>query len=149
MPQGLSAGKFGLGSIPGFTAHQGGVAGRAHNEAAFRHFLEIELRRADRSGHCLLLVLVAVSDSPGRSTRLVPPAASKVFSALGTSVREVDFVGWFKEGRIAAAALVQRATPTAEMRQQIAGRVMKTLQREHLTSRGVVRVRVVPLHGKR
>ena len=149
MPQGLSGEKFGLHSIPGFTAHHGGVAGRAHNEAAFRHFLGIELRRADRSGHCLLLVLVAVCDNPGRSITLAPPAASRVFSALGTSVREVDFVGWFKEGRIAAAALVQRATPTAEMRQQIAGRVMKTLQTERFTSRGVARVRVVPLRGKR
>jgi len=149
MPQGLSGGKFGLDSIPDFTAHQGGVAGRAHNEAAFRHFLGIELRRADRSGHCLLLVLVAVRDSTGRNTRLAPLAASKVFSALGTSVREVDFVGWFKEGRIAAAALVQRATPTSEIQQQIAGRVMKTLQREHFTSSGVARVRVVPLRGQR
>ena len=149
MPPGLSGGNFGLDSIPDFTAHHGGVAGRAHNEAAFRHFLGIELRRADRSGHCLLLVLVAVRDSTGRNTRLAPLAASKVFSALGTSVREVDFVGWFKEGRIAAAALVQRATPTSEIQQQIAGRVMKTLQRENFTSSGVARVRVVPLRGQR
>jgi len=144
----LSDGSFGLDSIPGYTAHHGGAAGRAHNEAAFRHFLRIELHRAARSGHCVLLVLVNVRES-GRSVKLPPPAASKVFSALGESVREVDFVGWFKEGRVAAAALVQRASPAADVRQQIASRVMKTLSKEPLTTAGVARVRIVPLRGQR
>ena len=146
MSQGLSDGKS-LDSIPGYTAYHGGAAGRAHNEAAFRHFLGIELRRAGASSHCVLLVLVAVRDNTGRSVRIAPLAASKVFSALGASVREVDFVGWFKEGRIAAAVLVQRTTSTAEMRQQIAGRVMKTLNTERFP--GATRVRVVPLRGRR
>jgi hypothetical protein len=147
--QGLSDGKFGLDSSPGYTAYHGGAAGRAHNEAAFRHFLNIELRRASASGHGVLLVLVAERDNTGRSIRIAPLAASKVFSALGASVREVDFVGWFKEGRIAAAVLVQRTTSTAEMRQQIAGRVMKTLKEERFPSAGVTRVRIVPLRGMR
>jgi hypothetical protein len=67
---------------------------------------------------------------------------------LGASVREVDFVGWFKEGRVAAAALVQRATPSADVRRQIEGRVMKTLSKERFTSAGVARVRIVPLRGR-
>ena len=145
----LSDGSFGLDAIPGYTAHHGGAAGRAHNEAAFRHFLGIELRRAARSGHCVLLVLVNVRESGSGSVKLPPMAASKIFSALGESVREVDFVGWFKEGRVAAAALVQRVNPSADVRQQIVSRVMKTLSKEHLGNAGVARVRIVPLRGQR
>jgi len=148
MRQGLSESNFGLDSIPSHTAYHGGAAGRAHNEAGFRHFLRIELHRAAHSGHCVLLVLVRVRESAGRSGTLTPLAASRVFSALGASVREVDFVGWFKEGRVAAAALVQRATPSADVRRQIEGRVMKTLSKERFTSAGVARVRIVPLRGR-
>lgn len=149
MPQSISDGKFGLESIPGYTTFYGGAAGRAHNQAGFQHFLRVELQRARRSGHCLLLVLVGVRDHTGRSAKLPPVVAAKVFSALGSSVREIDFVGWFKEGRIAAAALVQRATPTADVRQHIAGRIMKTLDKERLGIDGLARVRVVPLRGRR
>jgi hypothetical protein len=138
-----------LDLVPGHTGYVSGAAGRAYNEAGFRHFLDIERRRAARSGHLLLLVLVGVRDRAGRSVSLPPVVASKVFSALGSSVREIDFVGWFKDGRIAAAALVQRATPTADVRQHIAGRVMKTLDRERLAIDGVARVRVAPLRGRR
>ena len=144
----LSDGSFGLDSIPGYTAYHGGAAGRAHNEAGFRHFLRIELRRAARSGHCVLLVLVSVREGGGPSVNIAPLAAAKIFSALGASVREVDFVGWFRDGRVAAAALVQRASPSAEIRQQIAGRVMKTLRNERFGRAGVARVRIVPLRGQ-
>jgi hypothetical protein len=137
-----------LDLVPGQTGYVSGVAGRAYNEAAFRHFLEIERRRAARSGHLLLLVLVGVRDRAGRSVRLRPVVAANAFSALGSSVREVDFVGWFKDGRIAAAVLVQRATPAADVRQHIVGRIMKTLDRNHVAIDGVARVRVVPLRGR-
>jgi hypothetical protein len=149
VPHGVSDSKLRLDSIPGYTRFHGGAAGRAHNEAGFRHFLRIELQRAGRSGHCLLLVLVGVRERTGKSVNLPHDAASQVFSALGSSVREIDFVGWFKEGRIAAAALVQRATPTADVRQHIASRIMKILERERVALDGVARVRVVPLRGRR
>ena len=149
MSQEISDEKIRLRSSPGYTAFYGGAAGRAHNEAGFRHFLRIELQRAGRSGHGVLLVLVGVRDHNGRSVRLPSLVASNVFSALGSSVREIDFVGWLKEGRIAAAALVQRATPTAEVRQYIAGRMMKTLNRQRGTADGTIRVRVVLLRGRR
>jgi hypothetical protein len=145
----LSDRSVGLDSIPGYTDHDGGAAGGVHNESAFRYFLGIELRRAARSGHCVLLVLVSVRESNGGTVKLAPLAASTVFAALGASVREVDFVGWFREGRVAAAALVQRVDPSANARQQIVSRVMKTLSKGRLATAGSTRVRVVPLRGQR
>lgn len=137
-----------LDSVPGQTGYVSGVAGRAYNEAGFRHFLDIERRRAARSGHSLLLVLVEVRDM-GRVVTLTPLAAGRIFEALGATVREVDFVGWFRHGRVPAAALVQRATPSPEVRQQIANRVLTLLSRERVHIGGATRIRVVPIHCKR
>jgi len=148
MHQGTSNHSRDLKSMPAYTPFHAGAAGRAHNEAGFRHFLRIELRRASRSGHCLFLVLAGVREGQGRHAALDQVAAAKLFSSLGASVREVDFVGWFKEGQVAGAALVQRAAPSVEVRQQIAGRVTKSLNRENFNKIGNTRVRVVPLRGR-
>lgn len=149
MPRVTSDRSLGLDSVPGHTAFSSGVAGRVYNEAGFRHFLYIELRRAARSGHCLLLILVVVREATGRSVKLTPLAAARIFAALGATVREVDFVGWFRHGYVAAAALVQRATPSPEVRQQIARRVNRTLNRDRIPNIGTTRVRVVTLRCKR
>jgi len=148
MQQGTSNHSRYLESMPAYTPFHAGAAGRAHNEAAFRHFLRIELQRATRSGHSLLLVLAAVRDGKGRPVALDPVATAQLFSSLGSSVREVDFVGWFKEGQVAGAALVQRAAPSVDVRQQITGRIMNLLNREHFDKIGNTRVRVVPLRGR-
>ena len=150
MPRVTSDNSIELDSVPGHTAYWSGVAGRVYNEAGFRHFLDIELRRAARSGHCLLLVLVVVRVGSGRSLKLNPVMATRVFAALGATVREVDFAGWFKDGYVAAVALVQRATPSPDIRQRIERRVRRTLDRQPLLGMGMtLRVRVVPLRGKR
>ena len=138
-----------LDMVPGYAGYVNGVAGTVYNEAAFRHFVRIELRRAARSSHCLLLVLVDLRDASGCRTALTPFAASRIFTVLGSSVREVDFVGWFRDERVAAAALIQRATPPLETRQQIASRLMLKMSRERIFTSGIPRVRVLPMRGKR
>ena len=148
MSHGTSNHPLGLDTVPGHTAFSSGVAGHVYNEAGFRHFLHIELRRAVRSGHCVLLVLVVGRAASGRRLKLTPLVASRIFAALGATVREVDFVGWFKDGSVAAAVLVQRATPPAEIRQQIARRVSRTMNRERIPGIRTTRIRVVPLRGK-
>jgi hypothetical protein len=133
---------------PGHTSFRGGAVGHANNEAAFRHFLEIERHRAERSGRSILLVLVSKRAAPGRNATLVTTTAAAVFSALGTSVRDVDFIGWLREGRVAAAALTQRSAPTPELCEQVASRVISTLRAELRGADRLLRVRVVRLGGK-
>ena len=98
-------------SVPAYTAFHAGVAGLAHNEAAFHHFLSIERRRAERGAQSVLLVLVRMRVRMGRSARLEPAMATAVFSALGASVRDADFIGWFREDRVAAAVLTHHPAP--------------------------------------
>lgn len=93
-----------LDSTPGYVPLPGA---QVYNEAAFRRFLAADRARAVRLRRCLFLVLVSIRRQPGRSVRLPTVTATAVFRGLGASVREVDFVGWFREERVAAALLVQ------------------------------------------
>jgi len=148
MDQEILGRRVGTGAVPSHVPFRGGVAGQAHNEVAFRHFLGIELRRAQRSGQTVLLALVSMPVSPGRNATVTTADAARMFSALGASIREVDFVGWFHEGRVAAAALIQRAATPAGARQLIADRVTHSLRVQLADSSRPLRVRVICLRGK-
>jgi hypothetical protein len=134
-------------STPGYTTFHGGVAGLAYNEAAFSHFLAIERRRAERSRRSVLLVLVSAQSQAGRPATLSQAAASELFARLGASVREVDFVGWYREGRVAAAVLTQQAPASSVVRDRVVSRVTAAVSAPVLAAHGRLRVRVVSLRG--
>jgi hypothetical protein len=127
---------------PALAASRIGTNAIVHNEAAFRHFLAIERRRAERAGRTVVLVLVSLRGTAGRSERLPQPVARGILSALGSSVREVDFVGWFRDGQVAAAALIQRGRPQPAM---VTARINDTLKRDLRESAANLRLRVVLL----
>ena len=61
---------------------------------------------------------------------LEPNAAKAIFSGLGESVREVDFVGWLREDLVAAAALAPSASTTSPQAQKLlAERVSRAISR--------------------
>jgi hypothetical protein len=117
------------------------------DEAAFRALLAIERERARRSARLLLLVLVTMGRSPGEGARM---PAQAVFAALETAVREVDLVGWYRTGRVAAAVLVQRAEAVpVDACERIRARVVAALrERVPRSAHGRLRVRVVPLRPR-
>ena len=99
-----------------------------YSEEAFRHFLALERKRTDRSRRCFLLLLVTLRKQAGMSSRLSPAVASAIFAGLGTGVREVDFVGWFREERVAGAVLTQgTSVPTAAVVAEIGRRFSERL----------------------
>jgi hypothetical protein len=130
-------------SLPSYSEFPSGAAGQAYNQTAFRHFLAIERRRAERSGRPLLLVLVTLRGSRVRSP-LTNATAAGIFRGLGETVREVDFAGWFREGLVAGAVLTQGGSTSDPARDQLARRVMQSL-RAHLPAAQLrqIRVRVV------
>jgi hypothetical protein len=86
--------------------------GQAYNEQAFRHFLAIERKRAMRASRSFLLLLVSLRRDADANVTINPRSASRLFAGLALSVREVDFIGWYREERIAGAVLTQGvATP--------------------------------------
>ena len=140
-----------LESLPAYSGFATGVDGRAYNEAAFRHFLAIERRRAETSTQSLLLILVKARQDTGGTARLSAEIAAAVFRGLGDSVREVDFVGWFQEGRVAGAVLAQGTMPASvTARHLMTERVIRTLRKQlPRTELQQLRVRVLHLVSHR
>lgn len=95
----------------------------AYDAAAFRYLLDVERTRAARSGRSLVVLLVRLGTStPGRIS-LAPATAAILFDGLSASIREVDFVGWFRERRIAGAVLTQKsAAPSWDACREIEAR---------------------------
>jgi hypothetical protein len=101
-----------------------------YSEEAFRYFLGLERKRAERSGRSLLLLLVNLAADPDDAQSIAPEISSKLFSGLSVCVRDVDFIGWYRHGRVAGAVLTQGPdSPALEASDQIAQRVTELLRR--------------------
>jgi hypothetical protein len=125
-----------------------GRTGDAYNEQVFRHFLHLERERASAGGRNCLLVLVSLRPHPNRHTReMSRHVGSAVLTGVGECVREVDFIGWYRERQVAGAVLTQGLdSPTYRVGEVIADRVRHALGRRlpaSVASR--LRVRVIPL----
>jgi hypothetical protein len=117
-------------------------AGQAYNEQAFRHFLTIERKRAARASRSFLLLLVSLRKEPGASVTITSKAAARLFSGLALSVREVDFIGWYRQERVAGAVLTQGlGMPDAAAVRAIGERVTQVLN-QRLSRREARRLRV-------
>lgn len=140
-----------LDSIPVRAGFRSEPVCYAYNEAAFRHFLAVERARARRSQRFLYLALVAIRQSHGRRLAKLPGSTSTaLFCGLGMSVREVDFVGWYREGQVAAAVLTQGPTASdsavaSVIAERIVGELKKRLSAADSNN---LRVRVVKLSGR-
>jgi len=98
----------------------------AYNEEAFRHFLTIERKRAQRTCRSMLLLLVEFKAHRERDGCMDGWIANKLFTALTACVREVDFIGWYRTDRVAGAVLTQGAeAPASDAAQQIGERVAR------------------------
>lgn len=132
------------------TRHPGGMAlesgpeqsYQAYNEEAFRHFLAVEGRRSERAGRGLLLLLLELKVERDGDSRFADGLVDRLFSVLNHCVREVDFIGWYRQGRIAGAVLTQgTAMPAIDVSTPIGERVAEALG-ERLPSSVASRIQV-------
>jgi hypothetical protein len=85
--------------------------GIAYNEKAFRYFLALERKRSARSGHTSLVLLVDFRRLKRAGTQINSAVIAKVFPCLWISLRQTDFVGWYREERVAGAVLTGPVPP--------------------------------------
>jgi hypothetical protein len=136
-------------SIPAYSVFRSGAVRQAYNEAAFRYFLEADRRRIARAERSVFLVLASMRQEPGRNAPLADETAAALLAGLTDSVREVDFVGWYREGRLAGAVLPQAAGAAGELGGTIAKRIITSINKFlSADEAGRLRVRVVRLDGK-
>jgi hypothetical protein len=129
--------------------HLNGEITQAYNEAAFRYFLAIEKTRAERSTRSLLLVLVKLR-RPRNHTGLNAHTSFAMFSALRACVREVDFVGWYRQDLVAGAVLTHTGTASRKVRHQLIARIVRVLtQKLRPDDTAGLEVRVVDVGRKR
>jgi hypothetical protein len=124
-----------------------GRKGQVYGEDAFRHVLAIERKRAQRSNRSFLLLQVRIKGNSGSGVEIPPNIAAPIFDGLGLCVREVDFVGWHRQGRVVGAVLAQgNVVPAADASPRIAERVVAILSKRlpSLEARSLD-VRVIPL----
>lgn len=88
-------------------------AGQAYNEAAFHYFLSNERIRSERSERPFLLLLVDLKKEQGAGARFDVAVAARLFMGLGRCLRETDFVGWYRDRRLAGAVLTQLPDATS------------------------------------
>jgi hypothetical protein len=105
--------------------------GQAYNEEAFRYFLEIERKRSEVSRRPFLLLLVDLKKGRGAGSRMSSQVADRLFSQLALCLRDTDFVGWYRDGRVAGAVLTQRQDMAeARVSKKVANRVKEALRRQ-------------------
>jgi len=116
----------------------------AHNQEAFRYFLDVERARAARRRSRVLVALVSVR---GAGAHLAWPLAEDIFCGLWNGLREIDVVGWVREGRRVGAILPAGTHwPSDEESRSIARRLQSAVcATVPADVAGRVRVRVVPL----
>lgn len=119
--------------------------GRECDEADFLYLLAVERARAERSHRPLRLLFATMEPSPGSTAPIPPGNASRLFRALKAGLRETDVMGWYQQGRVAAAVLSPGGEPPgADTSDAIEDRVGESL-RQHLPSKVArsLKVRVV------
>jgi len=122
--------------------------GPVYNEEAFRYFLQIERKRANRSNSRFLLLLVDLKRHRDLGNLFDESTGARVFSAMWPCLRETDFIGWYRQSRVASAVLTQVGeTPGIEVPNLVAERVREAVAQSlstPLADRLQVRVYQVP-----
>ena len=77
----------------------------AYNQEAFRYLLESESKRSERSGRFYQILLVHWTDAQGGIVQMDSHVAKTVMAASSRSLRETDYIGWYRDGRIVGAVL--------------------------------------------
>ena len=119
-----------------------------YTEKAFHYFLTMERKRSERSNQPFLLVQVDFKRQHGMSECIDTAVAARLFSGLLLGVRETDFVGWYRAGRMAAAVLTQHSQmPVTNISSPILARLIDVIHPTvppHLAGRLQVRISRLP-----
>jgi len=120
---------------------------QVYSEESFQQLLSIERKRARFANSAFLLLLVRIREESGAGIGIPRPIATLLFSGLRHCFREVDFVGWYREGSIAGAVLALGPTaPGKQTLPRIVERVTQVLSRTlPLTASQRIDVRLIPL----
>lgn len=76
-----------------------------YSETVYRDLVRREFKRSERSGQLCQVLLVYRTNAQGLVVPLGTELAGKAISLLSMSVRETDYVGWYRQDRILGVLL--------------------------------------------
>jgi|CXWL01.1.fsa_nt_gi hypothetical protein len=101
----------------------------AYSQETFRYLLESESKRSERSCHFCQIFLMYQTDAQGRIVPMDSHVASIVMATLSWSLRETDYIGWYRDGRIVGAVLtVLKQESMAQVSCHLQKRLAEVLQ---------------------
>jgi hypothetical protein len=99
------------------------------HEEAFRYLLEAEYKRSQRTGQGYHILLIYRSELQGSITPMHSYVSTVVLEALAGSLRETDYIGWYREGQIVGGVLtVVEPDSITEVHNRIQKQVTEILQ---------------------
>jgi hypothetical protein len=100
------------------------------SQQAFRQVLEIERSRARRSGRSFVVVLVRARNVLKNSGGIGRTLGERLFATLGRCLRDSDHIGWYLEGRVVGAILINPSESLPEPVARLEQRIGKALDSE-------------------
>ena len=102
---------------------------RPHSEDGFRYLLDNEFKRSERSGRSFRVLLAYLTAPNGSFEKMGSNVASKLLAALSRSLRETDYIGWYRDGHIVGGVLTALGDcPTETVVHQIEQRLVHALE---------------------
>lgn len=77
----------------------------AYPEEVFQGLVDSESKRSERSGHLYRILFVYRTNAQGLVLSLETELAGKMISALSISIRDTDYIGWYRKGQILGVLL--------------------------------------------
>ncbi|MBX3347809.1 MAG: hypothetical protein KF747_03610 [Nitrospira sp.] len=74
-------------------------------ETAYLGLVRNESKRSARSGHPCRILLVYCTNAEGLVVPMESELADKAISVLSVSVRDTDYIGWYRQGHIVGVLL--------------------------------------------
>jgi hypothetical protein len=116
-------------------------------ESIFRYLLQIEQKRAQRSGHAYYILLVYKTGKNGMVARIESSVANEIFKALAQSLRDTDYIGWYREGHIAAGVLtVVGSHSPSDVLERLKRRLIEIIQNGRENQEGYFQIKLC--HGE-
>jgi hypothetical protein len=74
-------------------------------EEAFSYLLQAESKRSERSGQAYHIILIYRVEGQGTVKPMHSYVSTIVFDALAQSLRQTDYIGWYRENRVIGGVL--------------------------------------------
>lgn len=139
-------------SSSGLTESMKGTAGfsqnGAYDEQAFRYLLRSESKRSERSGQLYQVLLVYRTDAQRVIVPMDSTVAKTVIQALSRSLRETDYIGWYRDRRVVGGVLtVVGEDAVSDVSSSVQARLQEILRRElNADQNGSLQIRVCQQH---